>query len=270
MERPVLVSWLGGEPLLWPILSQASEIVKSCGLSLAITTNGIELSDLIKRRLLLEQYNEVTISLDIEKGTHDTFRGKNCFDLVFSNISTLVKERNKNQSSLKIRVNSILMADNVRYLSTFIESLNSIGVDEVTFNELGGIERPEFWLAHRLKNHHLEIIKSELKKSQAFDIKVKLPPTYFSRMLATANETKLSVKNCMACTDFLFIHENGKISPCTFTNDYSGYLNTDITSSENLQMIQKNFQAMNTKLIVDGPCSDCKSTFNFGKFNADQ
>ncbi|HVE77255.1 MAG TPA: radical SAM protein, partial [Gemmatimonadaceae bacterium] len=58
---PVLVSWLGGEPLLWvPLRELTTVFVERLGLRVSVTTNGTALSASATRAHLLAHYAEVT------------------------------------------------------------------------------------------------------------------------------------------------------------------------------------------------------------------
>src|SRR5262245_7048223 len=57
----VLVSWLGGEPLLWPPLTNLTvHCTERLGLRVSTTTNGTTLASPDVRRHLLEHYSELT------------------------------------------------------------------------------------------------------------------------------------------------------------------------------------------------------------------
>src|SRR5207248_2933975 len=74
--RPVLVSWLGGEPLVWPALVDVGQRFKSdFGLRLGLTTNGWQLDRPGLIQHLAETYNEMTISVDGLAAAHNAGRG---------------------------------------------------------------------------------------------------------------------------------------------------------------------------------------------------
>jgi MoaA/NifB/PqqE/SkfB family radical SAM enzyme len=61
----VLVSWLGGEPLLWrPLAGLTAALTGELGLRVSVTTNGTALASPAVRAHLLEHYSEVTVSVD--------------------------------------------------------------------------------------------------------------------------------------------------------------------------------------------------------------
>jgi MoaA/NifB/PqqE/SkfB family radical SAM enzyme len=74
--RAVLVSWLGGEPLLWPELQATSAARRSRGPHLGLTTNGRGLGDRDRRRWALETLDELTLSIDGPPSVHDRIRGR--------------------------------------------------------------------------------------------------------------------------------------------------------------------------------------------------
>src|SRR4051794_16059422 len=73
--RPVLVSWLGGEPLLWPALAALSEtFARRLGLALSATTNGTALATPRVREMLAAHFAELTVSVDGPAAFHDRVR----------------------------------------------------------------------------------------------------------------------------------------------------------------------------------------------------
>src|SRR5260221_11248621 len=74
--RPVLVSWLGGEPLTWPPLMAAGQRLHGeFGLALGLTTNGWQLDRPGLIQHLAETYAEITVSVDGPATAHDAGRG---------------------------------------------------------------------------------------------------------------------------------------------------------------------------------------------------
>ena len=73
-KRSVLLSLLGGEPLLWAPLASLEGQLLELGLALGVTTNGTTLGSPNVRRRLLERYAELTVSIDGLAATHDRLR----------------------------------------------------------------------------------------------------------------------------------------------------------------------------------------------------
>lgn len=266
-QNRVLVSWLGGEPLLWPELEQASAFYWQREISLSLTTNGLLLDHARIQKFIFKYLSEITVSLDIEATSHDRYRGKKCFESILEKLQKLVQQRNKLHSKVKMRVNAILMRDNHRHLDSFIEILEQSGVDEVTFNELGGIERPEFWPLQRLLPNDILRIKETLAKKKTNTLLIKMNPSYLKRMLATAQNQSLCIENCRAIEEFLFIDEHSRMSPCTFTSQEAATQLQDIQCVEDLMRLKAKFAEMHQRELKVGPCSNCRSTYNYGKFS---
>jgi MoaA/NifB/PqqE/SkfB family radical SAM enzyme len=258
----VLVSWLGGEPLLWPDVRKASALYRSLGLQVSLTTNGTTLARPDIQALVLEMLSEVTISLDIHGPTHDRYRGQESFAAIVSATRQLVRLRNQRHAPLRIRINAILMRDTVEFVSDFIALLDEMGVDEVTFNELGGIERPPFWNSHRLEPQHVDLFAQQLAHAAPQRLRVVAAPLYLERLRASAEGRKLAVTDCQAIGRFLFINEQGLTGPCPFIVDRVGRNIATVRTAEDLAALAQDFRSAQG----GGPCLDCKSTFNFGKF----
>src|SRR5262245_43232497 len=74
--KSVLVSWIGGEPLLWPPLADLTAFfTNQLGLRVSTTTNGTTLGSAAVREHLLEHYSELTVSVDGVGIVHDELRG---------------------------------------------------------------------------------------------------------------------------------------------------------------------------------------------------
>ena len=75
-DDEVMVSWLGGEPLLWPPLEEMSRVLHTrLGLRISTTTNGTGLRSRATRELLRAHFAELTVSVDGLAATHERLRG---------------------------------------------------------------------------------------------------------------------------------------------------------------------------------------------------
>lgn len=110
----VLVSWLGGEPLLWPPLTALSEhFAATLGLRVSTTTNGTTLADPAVRAHLLACHSELTISVDALGNDHDALRGwSGGFAQLRRSVGALARERDAT-SGLRLRANVVLTRDTI-------------------------------------------------------------------------------------------------------------------------------------------------------------
>ena len=139
-----MISFIGGEPFLWEPLADTARQLHAQGLRLSITTNGRSLSTPATRALLLDCFDEVVISVDGLQEHHDWCRGEpGLWQQVLAGTRLLVNERTSHP--LTIKINTILTHRNIACFEEFCAELCDWGVDALSFNQLGGIARPEFF-----------------------------------------------------------------------------------------------------------------------------
>ena len=72
----VLLSWLGGEPLLWrPLFDVSRRLRHEHGIELSATTNGTTLHLPATVSHVLDLFSELTVSVDGLQAFHDQVRG---------------------------------------------------------------------------------------------------------------------------------------------------------------------------------------------------
>jgi MoaA/NifB/PqqE/SkfB family radical SAM enzyme len=255
-RQDVLVSWLGGEPLLWAPLGRVAEAFRELGLALGVTTNGTALGSKSVRRHLVDFYDEVTVSVDGLAATHDRLRGwPGGFAHLRRWITALASEKRR----LLVRVNTVLMRDNVREFPALCRELAGWGVEEITINQLGGNDRPEFFAEHRLGGEDvawLGEIAPQLRAELAPTVRLLGSAAYLARLTATAHGRRLPVVDCGPGARSLFVSTTGAVSPCSFTSASHGAALAGVAE------LRATFRARGRAAA----CDDCHSTQVFGKF----
>ena len=265
-ERPVLVSWLGGEPLRWsPLLPIAREF-KAAGLHLGVTTNGTALSEPTVRAALRRDFAHVVVSVDGLEATHDRLRGRvGLFSQVREDLAAL----RALGGPLQLRANTVLMRDNIADFEALCLTLAGWGVRELTFNLLGGRDRPEFYPAHSLLPGQLARFRADLPLLRArllpFGLSVRGSLRYLDRLEQAVLGLRAPVSDCGPGQEFLFIDERSLISPCSFTGDDYGLPLSAIRSSDDLARLPQEL-ADHRRARPTLICADCPSTQHFGKF----
>jgi sulfatase maturation enzyme AslB (radical SAM superfamily) len=268
----ILVSWLGGEPFLWPPLAELTRQFHQAGLQLSATTNGTTLHAPEVRRHLVEFYSELTISLDGLGWVHDRVRNwPGGFAQLERAITQLAHERRSAKQGPRLRINTILMRDNVAELEQFCLTVAAWGIDEITFNQLGGNDRPAFYPANRLLPQQVAALAADLPRIRtrlaAGGVRLLGGPRYLQRINASSTNSYLAIDDCQPGTRFLFISEAGKIAPCSFTSGDYGIDICQITSVSALRQLPARFAAR--RHSQRSPvCRDCPSTQVFDKFLA--
>jgi sulfatase maturation enzyme AslB (radical SAM superfamily) len=270
---PVMVSWLGGEPLLWkPIERLSVQMVRELGLRVSATTNGTALRSDALLRSIANDFAEITLSVDGPQSFHDSIRGwDGGFERLRVAVACLRERSSARQHPLLIRVNTVLMADNLRLFVELCEQLATWGVDEITFNQLGGNDRPEFHRRHRLTaadvNQLMHVLPELRDKLRRRGVRLHGGAEYLRRFRASATGQLLAVEECQPGSDFLFIDEHGRIAPCSFTTTDYGVPVDDVITTEDLEgLVGRYTRARHERR--SRWCDDCPSTRVFDKFVA--
>jgi MoaA/NifB/PqqE/SkfB family radical SAM enzyme len=268
--RPVLVSWLGGEPLLWPPLTGLSLQYRGLGLQLSTTTNGTPLSNPAVRRHLVENYTELTVSVDALGEEHDRLRNhRGLFPQVSRSVREVAAEISAAGSALLLRANVVLMRRNADDFGRLCRELASWGIREITCNQLGGADRPEFFPDNRLLPAQVEQLQQEWPELQnelaRSGVRLLGSETYLRRMAASTRGERLDIADCSPGRHFVFVDESGRTAPCSFTGDEYGVAVNDLTSAGAWNSLPSRFTGAR-RCHRSSRCSDCLSTRVFQKF----
>ncbi len=277
--RPVLVSWLGGEPFQWPQWLEVSHEFSNClGLQLGVTTNGLALKCARVRSQARELFRQITISIDGLEDQHDSLRkAPGLFRQLSKVVLQLVQERDS-QATL-LRVNTVLTRGNIAAFPDFCKGMAEWGFDELTFNPLGGKDRPEFYPENRLLPDQIDLLKSQLPtlrmECENLGMKICGSPAYLDRLSATASGKSIPIADCRPGEDFLFVDELGRISPCSFTiGEFDTILGESSTVDElattssqcsGLASFSHKFKTILANRCLEA-CKDCHANHVFTKF----
>lgn len=266
----VLLSWLGGEPLQWKPLTSLTQAVRAMGLDVSATTNGSTLGSPAVRQHLCSSYKELTISIDGLSHFHDAMRGwPGGFEKLRLWISALSREAQGLGSTLKLRVNVVLMHQNVQEFGLLCRELANWGIAEITYNQLGGRDRPEFYPTHRLRPADVDLLQRELPgiSGELLDKGIVLigGEDYLARIRASTLDECISIDDCRPGDEFLFIDEAGRISPCSFTTEEYGVDFRTITTAADLAVLPATFRDLR-KTKRSTQCDNCLSTQVCGKY----
>ena len=268
--RNVLVSWIGGEPFTWPcLLDVSNELKRRHGLQIGATTNAVLLDSPSILRRVVEDLDQLTISVDWMRRGGD---GERCLldtvRTVLKSLRELMEEMGKGPV---LRANTILMRDNIRDFETLCARLAEWGVEEITFNALGGRDRPEFHGDHALQPEHVGWLREELPAIRArlkgVGLKVLGSDRYVERIAISIREARLPVADCRPGMDFMFVDERGRVAPCSSTLGAYGLAIAGILTPADLAALPERF-AECRRSNQSPHCFDCPSTQVFGKFDA--
>lgn len=268
-----LVSWLGGEPYQWRDLWIATNCFRhDFGIPVSLTTNGVALAVESIRQRSIETLTEVTISIDGPAEHHDRVRSmSSSFEQLKNNCCNLVQE--DTEFRLWKRINTVLTTHNIGSFTSTCHELASWGINEITFNPLGGNDRPEFFPANRLRSSEFERFCDQLPslrdELQERGVHLIGSPGYIHRIASTIHGDKIPIRDCKPASRFLFIDERGRISPCSFTSNQYFVSLDEACSFENLTSLER---ALSTQreLTPCTACADCHANHVFEKFDHDR
>ena len=269
----VLVSWIGGEPLLWPPLTELTVLfTEQLGLRVSTTTNGTTLSLPAVREHLLAHYAELTISVDGIGEVHDTLRGwPGGYQALRESVTWLAEAKRSRGRGPLLRANVVLMRQTITGFEELCRELAGWGIEEVTFNQLGGHDRPEFFPAHRLLPEQAAGLANGMigLRSRLAGMKIRLNggAGYLQRILASSNDEPIPVVDCRPGERFLFINETGVAAPCNFTGNGYGIPVAELRTAGALRELPDRFAAARRERRLP-PCEDCHCTQVFDKFAA--
>jgi MoaA/NifB/PqqE/SkfB family radical SAM enzyme len=262
--RAVLLSLLGGEPFVWPPLEAFAR--RACalpGLYLGLTTNGAALGRADARRLLAQAFTELTVSVDALGPAHDTLRGA---PGLAARIDAGLTALRREAPTLHVRVNVVLMRRTVADLERLCLHLAAQGVNEVTFNTLGGRDRPEFYAGHALRPEDVRALRRTLpalaETLALRGVRLAYGHAYLDRLEAASAARPCPVDDGAPGRDFLFIDEHLRAAPCSYTVAAYGVdaLGPDAASTLPARLVAARARRRAAQ------CDDCPSTQVFEKF----
>jgi len=256
---PIHVSFLGGEPLLWPPFVEVVRAFRALGLGTGVTTNGTRLGSAKVYTVVRDAIDELTISIDGLEAFHDRIRGwPGGFGRLRVVIAALARSKQLTGRGPLLRANVVLMRDNIDDFGQLARELESLGIEQVTFNQLGGNDRPEFFAEHRLLPDQVARFAERLPRlRRELGITLRGSASYLERISATTHGKRLPVSDCAPGERFLYLDENALAAPCSFT---ASTLGIPLTTGR-VDTLAATFRRTRAP-----SCADCPSTHVFGKF----
>lgn len=122
---PFYLSLEGGEPFSNPLIFSTIEYAKKKNKDIYIDTNsnGFLINEVMAQKIIDSGINAISFSLDHSKQEeHNYSRGNSlAYQRVTKAIKTLDKLRNKNNSNIKIYINTVIMKQNLKYLPDLVK-----------------------------------------------------------------------------------------------------------------------------------------------------
>lgn len=268
--QPAMVSWLGGEPLLWAGWQRCSQRAQAAGLRVSATSNGTTLGSAEARAAVLDCLDELTLSVDAPGPAHDALRGwRGGYARVLAAIAALRAAREQRPARLRLRVNVVLMRSHIDDFNALALALADAGVDEISCNVLGGRDRPEFYARQRIDAAAWQRFCARLPALRARlsqrGVDLLGDVSYWARLRDQIHGIARPVADCAPGQAFVFCDERARLSPCAFTSSEYGVPLEDVDRLDRLPALFLSARQRRCAAV----CGDCPSTQVFGKFASD-
>ncbi len=216
----------GGEPLLHPEIHTILRSIKRNGFRGSLITNGTNLTPELAETLVDIRWDLVRIS--VSAGDRDTYRlvqGVDRFDRLIRNIRILNRFRSANPPPrMHLSVFHVLQRDNISNPAPLFGIAEQMEADSIEFDPLIPLN-PDL----ALSRDELATAIEELPKTAA-----RSPvPSNLSEIVSTfrkqleVNDTRtafIPARRCSVGYDQCFIHANGDVYPCCFSDEKMGNL----------------------------------------------
>ena len=188
----------GGEPFIRKDLIEILEYASKY-MVVDISTNASLLSEEIVDRLNKIKLKMIHVSLDGNKEEHESVRGINTYERTIRGLEYLKKSKNK------VRIGSVIHANNQNNLEELVKTSKELGADEIIFSIMEPVEGQDKSLV-KTKSNELLIENINSLKNKYKEIIVN----------CNFDSQPAFVKRCPGGDKFLYINNKGFVSPCTW------------------------------------------------------
>lgn len=222
----------GGEPFMHPNIVDLLNYAFNKGFKVNISTNGTivnnEIVEILKQ--YVKQISRVSVSLDGLENVHNKIRGVNIYNKVINNMKLLEKE------GIPISFNCVLNKLNYMQLDNFLDEMIQYGFYSGSFTLVKCVGNArKNGLVFEQKD--IDVIKKQINTSIKRFAKLTQRSQFISGHsidkdgnITIENDSILKHINSKYCGAGIInasIDAHGKVSPCTFINEY--FTDTQVT-----------------------------------------
>lgn len=215
----------GGEPMVYPYITQMLTSLKNSSTQISLVTNGTNLRKLTPQ-LIGDNFSWLRISINAAtRETYKVVHGVDMFERVMSDVQQF-KER---FPSIKTYVSYCIIPRNMEEIVTATSQAKSIGLDGIKFNAVYTPSGDGL-----LTERQAEQVKEYLQQSEAMaDDKFIVKNSFWKRDKYGIND---SFDLCNFAHFMVAVGYNGKVYPCCIVKNRTGYEYGDL-NKQNLEEI---------------------------------
>ncbi|MDD3264036.1 MAG: radical SAM protein [Candidatus Nanoarchaeia archaeon] len=247
-----------GESLLNLNNQEIIKFIRKNNINLSIITNGSLLINKNMRDFLLNNFKNITISVDsVNKEEFESIRKGGNFNNIVKGIKSLIEERNNNNNKVKIRTSFVISHKNYKNIPNYIQFFKKINIDEIGFAEI------ENWKIKTdqdfLDNQNFVLKEREIRKNIFnFLNRENLTNDFnFNYLLEKDYKRK---KKCLWGFTKIFITSKGILTPCCIRMEekykLGNVLENDFKNTWNNNNLRK-FRIANIKNKDNIYCNYC-------------
>jgi len=252
----------GGEPLMFPKISELFKIVKQKNISGILITNGSLLNEGVIHDLISCNWDKVRISIHAASSKiYLKIFGVQYFEKVIQNIKLLIKMRGKVQHPW-ISMLFVIQRNNVSEVIKFARLAQSLKVDEIEFDSLIPTNLSLMLKPNQRKNVIRDLIK--LKSVLKIQHNINDVLEMFSQHPLWSNDGKNKDyhkdKFCQIVQSNVDIGSDGNVVPCCIAYGYYKYSNI---REKSLERIWKDGRKFRNELLMGKFRSFCYKMCNY-------
>jgi MoaA/NifB/PqqE/SkfB family radical SAM enzyme len=270
----------GGEPLLYPKLIEALELIKFYKMQGVLITNGILLDEAFLSRLAKAKWDILRISLDSHiPEIHDQIRG---IEGNFRNIDkalNLLKKIKEDSSSAYpyIICCPVITSKNYKHIPGYIEYCIKQGVEEIQFMPLINVHQraAQLSLSDEQKNELMVFLQASVGEKRirhniGFIISLFKDNKNTDPGIPVVSNSPKKLY-CIHLWKTLVISEDGFLSPCSLIKDKLLKINGSYTGAWNSREMNNLRQKILRGELISPLCNDCcgplrNETDNFNRY----
>lgn len=218
----------GGEPLLHPEIETIFRLIKRNGLKGSLITNGTNLTPEMARTLVKIRWENIRIS--VSAGDRETYRrvqGVDRFDRLIENIRVLNHHRRGMKNPrMKLSVFHVLHRDSIRNPDILFKVAEQMEADFIEFDPFIPLN-PDLIPSREDISFAVSELPRLAKASSVPSNSAEIVMNLRNQLKAVATSGEfIPARRCSVGYDQCFIHANGDVFPCCFSNENMGNLRT--------------------------------------------